>query len=105
MAFRRILIAVDNEPIPAHAIDAGAELAQALGAAVALINVVGSALGYPADTGVSPNELIASAKQQPKKLLATFADICVRSRLFWNSSWRIHLLRRSLRPQKNGQRT
>lgn len=72
MAIRRILIAVDSAPIAAHAADVGAELAQALGAEVALINVVESSLGYPADTGVPPDELIALAKQQANKLIGDF---------------------------------
>jgi universal stress protein A len=73
VTFRRILIAVDSEPIAARAVDIGAELANALGAEIALINVVESALGYPADTGgVPPQELLALAKQDAKKLTTDF---------------------------------
>ncbi len=72
MAIRRILIAVDSAPVAAHAADVAAELAQALGAEVALINVVESSFGYPADTGVPPDELIALAKQQANKLIGDF---------------------------------
>ncbi len=71
MAIRRILIAVDSAPVAAHAADVAAELAQALGAEVALINVVESSFGYPADTG-PPDELIALAKQQASKLISDF---------------------------------
>ena len=72
MTFRRILIAVDSEPVAVHAAEVGAELARALGAEMALVYVVDSSLGYPADTGVSPNELLAIAKQEAKKLVGDF---------------------------------
>ena len=71
MTFRKILIAVDSEPIAVRAVDIGAELANALRAEIALINVVESALGYPADTGgVPPGEILALAKQDAKKLIS-----------------------------------
>ena len=71
MAFHKILIAVDSEPIAVRAVDVGAELASALRAEIALINVVESALGYPADTGgVPPGEILALAKQDAKKLIS-----------------------------------
>jgi nucleotide-binding universal stress UspA family protein len=41
MAFKRILIAVDNSGIGIHATKVGLELASALGAQVAFIHVVG----------------------------------------------------------------
>ena len=67
MTFRRILIAVDSEPIAVRAVDAGAELTNALGAEIALVNVVEI---YPGDTGsVPPSELLALAKQDAKKLI------------------------------------
>lgn len=72
MTFRKILIAVDSEPVAAHAAELGAELARTLGAEMAFANVIDAMLGYPADTGVPPNELIASAKQEAKKLVSDF---------------------------------
>lgn len=72
MAFRKILIAVDSEPVAAHAADVAAELARAVGAEMAFVHVVDSSLGYPADTGVPPAELIALAKQEAKKLVSDF---------------------------------
>lgn len=72
MTFRRILIAVDSEPVAVHAANVGAELARAIGAEMALVNVVDSSLAYPADTGVPPNELIALAQQEAKKLVSDF---------------------------------
>jgi nucleotide-binding universal stress UspA family protein len=68
VTFRRILIAVDSEPIAARAVDVGAEVANALGTEIALINAVESALGYPADTdGVPPRELLAVAKNRMRR--------------------------------------
>jgi nucleotide-binding universal stress UspA family protein len=74
MNFRRILIAVDSEPLAVHAADVGAELARALQAEMAFVNVVDPSLCYPdpADSGVPTNELIALAKQEAKKLVGEF---------------------------------
>jgi nucleotide-binding universal stress UspA family protein len=81
VSFERILIAVNGEPIAAHAADVGADLARSLAAQVALIYVVDSSPGYGADTGVAPHELIDSAKRDGKKLVSEF-----RSRLLLQSS-------------------
>ena len=72
MSFSRILIAVDSDPVAAHAADIGVELARSLGANVALIHVIDASPVYGADTGISPNELIAQAEQDGKRLLAGF---------------------------------
>jgi nucleotide-binding universal stress UspA family protein len=72
MAFRKILIAVGNEPIAARAADVGVELARTLGAEMAFVHVIESSLGYPADTGVPPNELLALAKEDARNLLRDF---------------------------------
>jgi nucleotide-binding universal stress UspA family protein len=72
VSFERILIAVNGEPIAAHAADVGADLARSLAAQVALIYVVDSSLGYGADTGVAPHELIDSANRDGKKLVSEF---------------------------------
>ena len=45
MSFRRILIAVDNGPITAHAADVGTELASSLGAEAAFIHAIDPSLG------------------------------------------------------------
>jgi nucleotide-binding universal stress UspA family protein len=44
MRFQKILIAVDTEPVAVHAAETGVDLAQALGAEVAFVHVVGSEL-------------------------------------------------------------
>lgn len=72
MSFRRVLIAVDSEPIAAHAADVGVELARSLGADVALVHAIDTSAGYGGDTGISPNELIDRAKQDGKRLLEGF---------------------------------
>jgi nucleotide-binding universal stress UspA family protein len=72
VSIRKILIAVDSEPVAASAADLGVELGRSLGAEVALIHVIDSSLTYGADTGISPSELIAQAQQEGKRLLAGF---------------------------------
>ncbi len=74
MGFRKVLIAVDDEPIAAHAADVGVELARSLGAEVALIHVNAITLTYGAETGISPNELAAQAEQESKRLVAGFRE-------------------------------
>jgi universal stress protein A len=74
MNFRRILIAVDSGPVAVNAAEVGAELARALQAEMAFVNVVDSSLCYPdpADAVVPTDELIALAKQEAKKLVSDF---------------------------------
>jgi nucleotide-binding universal stress UspA family protein len=72
MSFRKILIAVDSEPVAARAADIGVELARALGAEVALIHVIDTSLVLGGDTGIPPNELIARAEQEGQRLVAGF---------------------------------
>lgn len=74
MVFRKILIAVDSEPIAAHAADVGAELARLTGAEVAFIHVIEPELVNPADRGIQPATLIASAKDEARKLIGDFRN-------------------------------
>jgi nucleotide-binding universal stress UspA family protein len=71
MSFKKVLIAVDSDPVSVCAAETGVDLAQALGADVAFIHVVDSSLAYPGDTGVPPHEMIASAKLDSKRLVTT----------------------------------
>jgi nucleotide-binding universal stress UspA family protein len=64
MTFRRILIALSEGPIAAHAVDVGIELARTLQADMALIHVMGPPDAYATDIGVLPAELAAIAKQE-----------------------------------------
>jgi len=69
MLFQKILVAVDNEPIAAHAADIGAELARA---EMAFIHVIDPALVNASDTGIQPDVFVASAKEEAKKLIDDF---------------------------------
>ena len=73
MSFRKILIAVDGQPVSVRAGELGAELARSLGADVALVHV--NDPGYVGDTGIPPKELIAQAEQDSRRLLAGFHEL------------------------------
>lgn len=72
MSFRRILLAVDESPIAAHAADVGAELAKAVGAQLGFIYVVDPAQSVMPESGIPAAELIARAKLDATRLLADF---------------------------------
>lgn len=72
MLFQKILVAVDGEPIAAHAADIGAELARLAGAEMAFIHVIDPALVNAADTGIQPDVFLASAKEEARKLIEGF---------------------------------
>jgi nucleotide-binding universal stress UspA family protein len=72
VAFRRVLIATDTDPMAAHAADVGAQLARTLAAEIAFVRVIDSALVYPADTAIPPAQLEAEARQEAKKLVGDF---------------------------------
>jgi nucleotide-binding universal stress UspA family protein len=72
VSFQRILIAVDGEPISAHAADIGVELARSLGAELALVHGVDPAVAYASEGGIAAEELISQAKQEARRLLSGF---------------------------------
>jgi nucleotide-binding universal stress UspA family protein len=72
MAFKRVLIAVDDSPIAARAADVATELARTLGAELAFVHAVDSSEAYAPESGVPAAELIALAEQDGKKLLEQF---------------------------------
>lgn len=72
MSFQRILIAVDDDPIAAHAADVGLELARSLGAAVALIHTIDPSLIYSPEGGIAADELAAQAARDGTRLMAAF---------------------------------
>ena len=74
MSFRRILLAVDESPLAAHAADAGADLARSLGAELAFVCVVDPRENAAPESGVSMAEMIALAQQDGKRLLAGFLE-------------------------------
>jgi nucleotide-binding universal stress UspA family protein len=69
MSFKKVLVAVENSPIAAHAVDVGIELARSLKAEIALIHVTEPPIAYAVDAGISTNELMAQAKREDQKLL------------------------------------
>jgi len=69
VGINRILIAVDEEPIAAHAADVGADLARSVGAQIAFIYVIDAMPAYGGETGVAPDQLIASARRDGKKMV------------------------------------
>jgi nucleotide-binding universal stress UspA family protein len=81
MSFKKVLIAIDGEPVAVRAAETGVDLAQALGAEVAFVHVVDASLAYSGDTGPPASELIAAAKLDAKQLVAA-----VRQRLSPQSS-------------------
>jgi nucleotide-binding universal stress UspA family protein len=67
VSFRRIMIAVDGEPLAFHAAEAGVGLAQALAAEVALIYVLEPLLAQA--PGISPAELTAQDEKEGRGAL------------------------------------
>lgn len=74
MVFRKILVAIDSEPVAAHAADIGAELARLARAELAFIHVIDPALVNAADTGIQPDVFVASAKDTARKLIGDFRN-------------------------------
>ena len=74
MSFRRILIALDDSAIAAHAVKVGADLATALKAQAALVYVVDPALAFQPDSGIPAAEWAAMAKREGQSFLATTAQ-------------------------------
>ena len=72
MLFRRILVAVDGEPISAHAADVGVELARLAGSELAFIHAIDPELVNAADTGIQPEMFAASAKEDARRLIESF---------------------------------
>jgi nucleotide-binding universal stress UspA family protein len=72
MSFRRLLVAVDAEPIAARAADVAIYLARSLGAELALIHAIDPSFGYAPESGVPAAELVKLAEEDGKRLLAAF---------------------------------
>ena len=72
MTIRKILLAVDGEPLSTDVAATAAELAQALGAEIGLVHVTESALDLQGDTGIPKPELIAMAQQEGRKVIQSF---------------------------------
>ena len=74
MSFRRILIALDDSAIAAHAAEVGLELAISLKAQAALVYVVDPAPALQADSGISAAEWAATLNREGQAFLATTAQ-------------------------------
>jgi nucleotide-binding universal stress UspA family protein len=73
VSFRRILIALDESTIAAHALEVGTELATALKAHAALVHVVDPTAGFQADSGIPAAEWVAALKREGQLFLAAAA--------------------------------
>lgn len=74
MSFRRILIALDDTAISAHALEVGAELATALKAQAAIVYVVDPTVAFQPDSGIPAAEWVAALKREGQSLLAAAAQ-------------------------------
>lgn len=72
MIFRKILIAVDSDPLAIHAAELGTELAMALEAEVAFVHAIDP--GLTQAPGVTPHELTAAAEREAMDLIARCCD-------------------------------
>ena len=74
MSFGRILIAIDESAIAAHAADVGVDLARSLRAHVAFVSCVDPAGLATGDSGYSAERVLAEAERDATTLLATMRD-------------------------------
>jgi nucleotide-binding universal stress UspA family protein len=72
MPFERILIAVDESPVSAHAADVGVGLASALSAKLAFVLVVDPSAVVAVGAGVPAEEIFALARREAEGRLAAF---------------------------------
>lgn len=72
MRFRKVLIAVDDDPIAAQAAEVGMDLARTLNAEVALIHVIDPSLIFAPEAGIAADELALRAEQDGARLMADF---------------------------------
>ena len=79
--FDRILIAIDTTGAHAPAVTTGVELAQRLGARVALLHVADTAQAFTPESGLRPDELLAkerlSGREVSQSIAARFPDLTV----------------------------
>ena len=69
MRFQRVLIALDDSALAAHAVDVGIALTRALGAEAALVHVVDPKLAYVPDSGIPAARIMADLKREGHALL------------------------------------
>ena len=74
MPFQRVLIAIDESALAAHAVEVGADLAKTLNAQTALVYVVDPTLAFAPDSGVPLAEMVAALKREGAAFLAAAAQ-------------------------------
>jgi nucleotide-binding universal stress UspA family protein len=74
MPFTRILIALDDSAIAAHAAEVGVALAAALKAQAALVHVVDPTVAFQPDSGVPAGEWTAMLKREGHSFLTAAAE-------------------------------
>lgn len=72
MSFQKVLVAIDEDPVAAHAAEVGTELARRLNAEVALIHVIDPALIFDPEAGISADELAQKAREDAARVVADF---------------------------------
>ncbi|SKA40880.1 Nucleotide-binding universal stress protein, UspA family [Enhydrobacter aerosaccus] len=72
MAFRKILITVDDDPLAAHAAEVGIALARSLNADVALIHAIDPSLIYSPEAGSVADDIAQHAQQEGARVVADF---------------------------------
>jgi nucleotide-binding universal stress UspA family protein len=70
MPFKRVLIAVDDSPVAAHAARVGFDMVRAIQGDAALITVVDPIQVWAPESGLPAADLVASAEQDARHLLA-----------------------------------
>lgn len=78
MKIRRILIAVDGEPLAAHAAKLGMELASALEAEIAFVHAIEP--GLEQAPGIAPADLVAEAEREGGRLIAGLRQLLPQAR-------------------------
>ena len=74
MSFHKVLTAIDDDPIAAHAAEVGMDLARSVDAQVALIHAVDPSLIFAPEAGVATDELALRAEQDGTRLMADFRE-------------------------------
>lgn len=74
MTFKKVLIAIDEDPIAAHAADVGMDLAQSLRAEVGLVYAIDTSSTYVPEEGMAADELAPAlaAERDGTRLMAGF---------------------------------
>ncbi len=72
MPVQRVLIAVDSEPVAAHAADVGIDLARKLAAEIAFVYVLDPKSDFAPESGISATERSARLREDARKLLSVF---------------------------------